>query len=80
MTPAALWRVKYLNNATEQDHRAIRKRRPAMRRFRSYHMAERAIEGIEAMHMMRKGRVERLDGRGAVGQVKLVPSLFRVVT
>jgi hypothetical protein len=41
-------------------------------------MAERAIEGIEAMHMMRKGQVKRLDGRDAVGQAKFVASLFGV--
>lgn len=30
------------------------------------------------MHMMRKGPVERLDGRDAIGQVKFVESLFGV--
>jgi transposase, IS6 family len=50
-----LRRVKYLNNVIEQDHRAIRRRWRAMQCFRSFHTAERTLEGIEAAHMMRKG-------------------------
>ena len=49
-----------------------------MQCFRSFHAAERTIEGIEAMHMMRKGQVKRLDGRDAIGQEKFVASPFRV--
>ena len=71
-----LRRVKYLNNVIEQDHRAIRRRWRAMQCFRSFHTAERTIEGIEAMHMMRKGQVKRLDGRDSAGQAKFVASLF----
>ncbi|HEY9283301.1 MAG TPA: IS6 family transposase [Pyrinomonadaceae bacterium] len=73
-----LRRVKYLNNVIEQDHRAIRRRWRAMRCFRSFHTAERALEGVEAMHMMRKGQVKRLGGRDSVGQAKFVASLFSV--
>lgn len=71
-----LRRVKYLNNVIEQDHRAIRRRWRAMRRFRSFHTAERALEGVEALHMIRKGQVKRLDGRDVVGQAQFVASLF----
>jgi IS6 family transposase len=49
-----------------------------MQCFRSFHTAERAIEGIEAAHMMRKGQVKRLDGRDSVGQAKFVARLFGV--
>jgi transposase, IS6 family len=42
------------------------------------HTAARTLEGIEALHMMRKGQVKRLDGRDAVGQAKFVESLFGV--
>jgi transposase-like protein len=73
-----LQRVKYLNNIIEQDHRAIRRRRRAMQCFRSFHTAERTLEGVEAMHVMRKGQVKRLDGRDSVGQAKFVESLFGV--
>lgn len=73
-----LRRVKYLNNAIEQDHRAVRRRWRAMQCFRSFHTAERTIEGIEAMHVMRKGQVKRLDGRDAGGQSKFIATLFGV--
>jgi transposase, IS6 family len=73
-----LRRVKYLNNVIEQDHRAIRRRWRAMQCFRSFHTAERTLEGIEALHMMRKGQIKRLDGTDTVGQVKFIASLFGV--
>ncbi len=73
-----LRRVKYLNNVIEQDHRAIRRRWRACQCFRPFNTAERATEGIEALHMMRKGQVKRLDGRDAIGQAKFVASLFGV--
>ncbi len=73
-----LRRVKYLNNVIEQDHRFVRKRWRAMQHFRSFHTAERTIEGVEAMHMMRKGQVKRLSGRDAAGQAKFVLNLFPV--
>jgi IS6 family transposase len=69
-----LRRVKYLNNVIEQDHRAIRRRWRAMQCFRSFHTAERTIEGVEAAHMMGKGQVKGLEGRDAVGQAKFVAS------
>jgi hypothetical protein len=47
-----------------------------MQCFRSFHTAERAIEGVEAMHMIRKGQLKRLDRGDAVGQAKFVESLF----
>ena len=73
-----LRRVKYLNKVIEQDHRFIRRRWRAAQCFRSFHTAERTLEGIESLHMMRKGRVKRIDGRDAVGQAKFVASLFDV--
>jgi hypothetical protein len=41
-------------------------------------MAERALAGIESLHMMRKGQVKRLGDRDAAGQAKFVASLFSV--
>ena len=73
-----LRRVKYLNNIIEQDHRFIRRRWRACQCFRSFHTAERTIEGIEALHMMRKGQVKRLERNDAVGQAKFIESLFGV--
>lgn len=70
--------LKYLNNVIEQDRRAIRRSWRAMQCFRSFHTAKQNIEGIEVMHVMRKGQVERLDGRDAGGQGRFVASLFGV--
>ncbi len=73
-----LRRVKYLNNVIEQDHRFIKKKVRASQCFKSFYTAERTLEGIEAMHMMRKGQVKRLAGNDAIGQAKFVASLFKI--
>jgi transposase-like protein len=73
-----LTRVKYLNNVIEQDHRFIKKKVRASQCFKRFHTAERTLEGIEAVNMMRKGQVKRLDGKDAMGQAKFVESLFGV--
>lgn len=74
-----LRRVKYLNKVIEQDHRAIRRRWGTAQCFRSSHTAERTPEGIEALHMKRKGQVKRLDSGDIVGQAEFVESLRPVV-
>src|SRR4028118_816506 len=51
-------RVKYLNNVIEQDHRFIKKKVRASQCFKRFHAAERTLEGIEAMNMIRKGQVK----------------------
>ena len=71
-----LRRVKYLNNVIEQDHRFVRRRWRAMQCFRSFHTAERTLEGVEALHIIGKAQVKRLDGRDSAGQAKFVESLF----
>src|SRR5215204_3957536 len=71
-----LRRVKYLNNVIEQDHRFIKKQVRASQCFKSFHTAERTPEGVEAMHMLRKGQVKRLAGSDARGQAAFVASLF----
>ncbi len=73
-----LRRVKYLNNVIEQDHRFVKKKVRASQCFKSFHTAERTLEGIEAMNMMRKGQVKRLAGGDAQGQAKFVASLFQM--
>src|SRR3954469_5143597 len=73
-----LRRVKYLNNIIEQDHRFIKKKVRASQGFKSFHTAERTLEGIESMNMMRKGQVKRLDRSDAMGQAKFVESLFQI--
>jgi IS6 family transposase len=73
-----LRRVKYLNNVIEQDHRFVKKKVRASQCFKSFHTAERTLEGIEAVNMMRKGQVKRLSRNDAQGQAKFVASLFQI--
>ena len=73
-----LRRVKYLNNIIVQGHRFIKKRVRACMGYRSFDTSERALQGVEAVNMMRKGQVKRLDRSDAKGQVKFVQSLFHV--
>ena len=73
-----LRRVKYLNNVIEQDHRFIKKKARASQCFKRFQAAERTLEGIEAVNMIRKGQVKRLAGSDARGQAKFVASLFGV--
>jgi transposase-like protein len=73
-----LRRTKYLTNIVEQDHRFVRRKWRAMQCFRSFHTAERTLEGIEAMNMIRKGQVKRLGGNDSQGQTKFVLNLFQV--
>ena len=73
-----LRRVKYLNNVIEQDHRFVKKKMRAAQCFKRFHPAERTLEGIESVNMMRKGQVQRLAGSDAMGQAKFVVSLFQI--
>ena len=73
-----LRRVKYLNNVIEQDHRFVKKKVRASQCFKTFHTAERTLEGIEAMNMLRKGQVKKVAGSDARGQAKFVESLFGI--
>jgi transposase-like protein len=68
--------VKYLNNVIERDHRFVKKKVRASPCFKRFHTAERTLEGIEAMNMMRKGEVKRLNGNDT--QAKFVASLSQI--
>jgi transposase-like protein len=49
--------VRYLNNVSEQDHRAIKRRvRATQHFFCSFWGAWRTIAAYEAIHMIRKGQ------------------------
>ena len=62
----------------ERGPAAVGRRWRVMQCFRSFHSAERAIEGIEALHILRKGQVKRIDGRDTIGQARFVESLFGI--
>ena len=73
-----LRRVKYLNNVIEQDHRFIKKKVRASQCFKRFHTAERTLDGIEAVNMMRKGQVKWLSGNDGMGQAEFVASLYQI--
>jgi hypothetical protein len=47
-------------------------------RLRSFDIAERILQGIEAMHIIRKRLVKRLNRNDAHSQAKFVVSLFQI--
>ena len=68
--------VQYLNNVLEQDHRAIKRRVKAKQGFREFRAARRAIQGYEAMHMIRKGQARWVSGNDVRRQVQFIHQLF----
>ena len=67
--------VPYLNNIVEQDHRSIKRRVRASQGFRSFDGAWRTIQGIETVHMIRKGQVRWLPKGAILEQVRFVEGL-----
>ena len=67
--------VKYLNNIIEQDHRFIKKRTNPMLGFKSFETAKKTIQGIETMHMIKKGQV-KLKNLSVPNNVQLFQQLF----
>jgi IS6 family transposase len=70
--------VQYLNNILEQDHRAIKRRVNAKQGFREFQAAQRAIQGYEAMNIMRKGQVRWVSGTDVRRQVQFINKLFEL--
>jgi transposase-like protein len=56
----------------------IKKKARASQCFKSFHTAERTLEGVESINMIRKGQVKRLSGNDAQEQAKFVASLFGI--
>ena len=71
-----LWQCKYLNNIVEQDHRTVKKRVWLAKGYGSFQSAWRTLQGIEAVAMIRKGRVRWLAQGDAVGQAHFIAELF----
>jgi transposase-like protein len=72
----ALRQCKFLNNVIEQDHRTVKKRVWLAKGYGSFQSAWRTIQGIETMHMIRKGRVRWLAKEDASGQALFIARLF----
>jgi transposase-like protein len=67
--------VKYLNNIVEQDHRFIKKVTKPCLGFQSVRTASKTISGIEAMHMLWKGQLQRSFSAG-LSRAQIVNKLF----
>jgi transposase-like protein len=75
-----LRQCKYLNNVIEQDHRNVKKRAWLAKGYGSFQSAWRTLQGIEAIHMIRRGRVRWLAAQDAAGQALFVNELFGIAT
>jgi len=58
LKPIRIRQSAYLNNRIEQDHRAIKRRVRPMLGFKSLTTARVILDGIEMVHMMRKGQAK----------------------
>ena len=56
---------KYLNNIVEQDHRAIKRIVRPILGFKSFRCASILIAGIEIMHMIKKGQLDRPNAQAS---------------
>jgi IS6 family transposase len=70
--------VKYLNNIIERDHRRIKRLTAPGLGFGSFQTARRTLAGFEAMAMIRKGQVTRIEGNDMTAQTTFVSNLFQV--
>ena len=73
-----LRQCKYLNNVVEQDHRNVKRLTWLAKGYGSVPTAWRTLRGIEAMDMIRKGRVRRASKADVVAQVKFISKLFGI--
>ena len=70
--------VRYLNNIIEQEHRSIKRIVNQMLGFQSFRSANKALKGIEAMNMIKKGQVNDLNYY-VLNEVKYINQLFGIV-
>jgi len=71
-----LRQCKFLNNVIEQDHRVSKERVWLAKGYNTFPSARRTLEGIETMHMIRKGRVRWVPKKGVTAEARFVAQLF----
>jgi transposase, IS6 family len=59
-------------------HRSVKKRVWLAKGYGSFQSAWRTLQGIETMHMIRKGRVRGLVKGNALGQALFISELFGI--
>ena len=70
---------KYLNNIIEQDLRTVKCRAWLAMGYGSFRSAWRTLQGIEAVNMIRKGRIGWLAKEDPAAQARFVGNLFGIV-
>src|SRR5499427_1510802 len=73
-----LRQCKYLNNIVEQDHRVVKKRAWLAKGYGSVATALRTLQGIEAVHMIRKGRARWVAKGDSIAQAAFIAELFGI--
>ena len=73
-----LRQCKYLNNVLKQDHRTVKKRTWLAKGYGSFSTAWRTLQGIEAVNMIRKGRVRWVAKGDAIAAASFIAELFGV--
>jgi transposase-like protein len=73
-----LRQCRSLNNVVEQDHRTVKKRTWLAKGYGSFLSAWRTLQGIEAVNMIRKGRVRWVAKEDAIAQATFIAELFGI--
>ena len=71
-----LHQCKHLNNVVEQSHRNVKKRTWFSKGYGSFWTAWRTLQGIEAVDMIRKGRIRWVAKDDAVALAAFIAELF----
>ena len=71
-----LRQCKYLNNVVEQSHRNVKRRTWLAKGYGSFWTAWRTLQGIEAVDMIRKGRIRWVAKDDAVALAAFIAELF----
>jgi transposase-like protein len=61
-TRVKIRQCKYLNNIVEQDQRHVKRRCRAMLGFKHSDAAQKTLDGIELIHMLKKGQMGKIRG------------------
>jgi transposase, IS6 family len=69
---------KYLDNIVEQDHRTVKRRAWLAMGYGSFRSARRTLQGIEAVNIIRKGRIKWVAKEDPAGQTWFVGTLFGI--
>jgi transposase-like protein len=78
-SPVIRYQLQLFVSSTWLDHRFIKKSINPMLGFKSFETAKKTIQGIEIMHMIKKGQV-KLKKLSALNNVQLFNQLFGLMT